>query len=146
MLGAQAAWLGTRFVAATEAGSHADYRGRLVAASSGDAVHTTCFDGGWPNAPHRVLRNSTLDAWEAAHRPGAPDRPGEGATIASYGGGIDIPRYNAQLPLAGISGELSEMANYAGQSVGLVRDIRPAATIVEAIAAEAEEALRRFRD
>jgi nitronate monooxygenase/enoyl-[acyl-carrier protein] reductase II len=146
MLGAQAAWLGTRFVAATEAGSHGDYRERLVAAAAGDAVHTTCFNGGWPNAPHRVLRNRTLDAWEAAGQPAEPDRPGEGAAVASYDSGEPLPRYHAQMPLAEISGELSELANYAGQSVGLVHDVQPAADIIAAIAAQAEETLHRIND
>jgi nitronate monooxygenase/enoyl-[acyl-carrier protein] reductase II len=146
MLGAQAAWLGTRFVAATEAGSHPDYRDRLVAASSYDAVHTMCFDGGWPNAPHRALRNSTIGEWEAADRPATPDRPGEGARIASYDNGAEIPRYHAQLPLAGMSGDLAEMANYAGQSVGLVHAVRPAADVVREIVADAEATLRRFCD
>ena len=40
-----------------------------LAAAAGDAVYTEAFDGGWPDAPHRVLRNATLTAWEAAGRP-----------------------------------------------------------------------------
>jgi len=34
------------------------------------------------------------------------------------------------------------MANYAGQGVGRIRDILPAALIVEQMVSEAEEALR----
>jgi NAD(P)H-dependent flavin oxidoreductase YrpB (nitropropane dioxygenase family) len=68
-LGAQAGWLGTRFLTATEAAVHPVYREALAGAAADDAVHTRCFDGGWPDAPHRVVRNTTLDGWGAAGRP-----------------------------------------------------------------------------
>ena len=77
-LGAQGAWIGTLFLAAREANVHAAYRSRLIAARAGDTVYTGAFDGGWPEAPHRVLRNATLTAWEAAGRPPAPGRPARG--------------------------------------------------------------------
>ncbi len=144
MLGAQAAWLGTRFIAAAETASHPDYRARLIAAEPGDAVHTMCFDGGWAHAAHRVLRNSTLDRWESAGRPAAPDRPGEGDGIATWGEGAQFPRYSALMPLPGMSGELDELALYAGQSVGLVHDVQPAATIVGRLLAEATAALNNY--
>jgi NAD(P)H-dependent flavin oxidoreductase YrpB (nitropropane dioxygenase family) len=67
-LGAQAAWLGTRFLTAVEAATHDDYRRRVMAAGAEDTVHTLCFDGGWAGAAHRVLRNRTWSDWEAAGR------------------------------------------------------------------------------
>jgi nitronate monooxygenase/enoyl-[acyl-carrier protein] reductase II len=142
MLGAQAAWLGSRFVAAAETSCHETYRERVVAAQPGDAVHTMCFDGGWANAAHRVLRNSTVDDWTEAGRPAAPRRPGEGTVVGSSADGFDVTRYTSMMPLAGMSGEVGEMALYAGQSVGLINDVRPAAEIVESIVAEAQAALR----
>jgi NAD(P)H-dependent flavin oxidoreductase YrpB (nitropropane dioxygenase family) len=145
-LGAQAAWLGTRFVAAEEADSHDAYRSRLIAAAPEDAAHTTCFDGGWPDAAHRVLRNATLDTWEAAGRPMAPDRPGENAAVANDGDGHNLPAYSALMPLRRFGGEVDRMAMYAGQSAGLVRDVRPAADLVTAIVREAEAALANLRN
>lgn len=143
MLGAQAGWLGTRFIAAEETASHAMYRNRIIAAQPGDAVRTTCFDGGWRDAAHRVLRNSTLDAWNAAGSPAAPERPGEGEEISTY---LDapLPRYNALMPMPGMTGDLDELALYAGQSAGLVHDVRPAAEIVATIVSEAEQTLARW--
>lgn len=73
-LGAQAGWLGTRFLTATEASTHEIYRTQVLESSGEDAVYTGCFDGGWPNAPHRTLRNSTMIAWEEAGSPRAPAR------------------------------------------------------------------------
>jgi NAD(P)H-dependent flavin oxidoreductase YrpB (nitropropane dioxygenase family) len=131
-LGAQGAWIGTRFLAAREANVHAAYRRRLVAAGAGDTVYTHAFDGGWPDAPHRVLRNRTLTAWEAAGCPPAPGRPGEGDTVAIAPDGRGLPRYHMAMPQAGADGEVDEMALYAGQGVGLVRACAPAADIVGA--------------
>ena len=82
MLGAQAAWMGTRFLTAVEANTHATYRRRVIDADAEDAVYTTCFDGGWPDAPHRVLRNRALTEWEEAGQPLAPNRPAEGTRVA----------------------------------------------------------------
>lgn len=68
-LGAAGAWVGTRFLAAPEAGIHPDYRLRVLAAGEADTYYGTLFDRGWPDAPHRTLRNSTVEAWERAGRP-----------------------------------------------------------------------------
>ena len=62
-LGAAGAWVGTRFLAASEAGIHPDYRRRILAAGEADTFYGTLFDRGWPDAPHRTLRNSTVEAW-----------------------------------------------------------------------------------
>jgi NAD(P)H-dependent flavin oxidoreductase YrpB (nitropropane dioxygenase family) len=144
VLGAQAAWIGTRFPAADEASTHADYGARLLAADVGATVHTVCFDGGWPGAPHRVLRNLTLEDWKDAGCPAAPDRPGEGEVIARGPDGAEFRRYDDMIPLADLHGELELMALYAGQSVGLVNDVRPAAEIVEAIVSDAAQSLHRW--
>lgn len=144
VLGAQGVWLGTRFLAASEANTHGDYRDRVVAASVTDTAHTLCFDGGWPNAPHRVLRNATLAAWEEAGRPEAPDRPGETDVLARDSRGTEHRRYGDLMPLRNLEGSLDEMALYAGQSAGLVHDVRPAADIVATLVDEAVAALGRW--
>lgn len=48
--------VGTRFIAATEAGAHPEYVKALIASEPEDTVVTEAFSEGWPNAPHRVLR------------------------------------------------------------------------------------------
>jgi NAD(P)H-dependent flavin oxidoreductase YrpB (nitropropane dioxygenase family) len=146
VLGAQAAWMGTRFLAADEASTHADYRARLLSADVGATVHTVCFDGGWPGAPHRVLRNLTFEEWEDAGCPAAPDRPGEGEVIARGPDGAEFRRYDDMIPLADLHGELELMALYAGQSVGLVTDVRPASEILETIVSDAARSLHRWSE
>jgi len=49
-LGAQAAMLGTRFLASTESRAHSHYKRRLLEADEGGTVRTILFGHGWPNA------------------------------------------------------------------------------------------------
>ncbi|WUF43249.1 nitronate monooxygenase [Streptomyces sp. NBC_00483] len=139
-LGAQAVWMGTRFLAATEARTHDRYRHRILCARTEEAQYTRCFDGGWPNAPHRSLRNRTLDIWERAGSP-PPPRPGEDDIVVVDGEGTPYVRYQDAVPLVGMRGEVDSMALYAGQSVGLVHEVLPAATIAARLVVEAQRVM-----
>lgn len=141
-LGAAGAYVGTALLAAEEASVHPHYRARLLAAGEADTLHTELFDGGFGRAPHRVLRNSTIAAWEAAGRPGPGRRPGEGEVIASSPRGT-LLRYHATVAGNGVEGDVEAMPLWAGQGVGLVTRIRPAAEILAEMSAGAEAALRR---
>jgi NAD(P)H-dependent flavin oxidoreductase YrpB (nitropropane dioxygenase family) len=142
-LGAEAAWVGTRFLLAEEADVHREWRRRIQAASETGTVYSTLFDRGWPDAPHRSLRNSTVRAWERAGRPVAPGRPGEGELIARAPDGSSLYRYGLEAPLSGARGDVEALALYAGQSAGMVNDVLPAAAIVDQIVSEAAQALGR---
>ncbi|RZS66332.1 nitronate monooxygenase [Agromyces ramosus] len=141
-LGAQGVWLGTRFLASIESAAHHVYKGAVIAADEAATAYTTLFDGGWA-APHRVLRNSTYRAWEAAGRPAQGRRPGEDEQLATNADGSAVRRYDDAKPVEGISGDVEALSLYAGQSAGLVHDVRPSAQIVFDLADEAERALRR---
>ena len=130
-LGAQAAWVGTRFLMAEEAPVHEHYRRRLIDADETDAQwFPDLFDGGWPNAPHRALRNATIDAWEAAGRPATGSRPGEGDRVGTRPDGSPIERYASVTPVEGMDGDIDAMSMWAGQGVALARNVQPAAEIV----------------
>lgn len=140
-LGAQAAWMGTRFVVADEALSHPDHKDRVVAARETDAVWSRgVFDAGW-SAPVRTLDNTTLQRWreDGSAAPGA--RPGEGDIVARRADGTPVVRYDYAPPVVGMSGDLEAMANHAGQSVGVIKRRQPAAEIVREVVEEAERIL-----
>lgn len=143
-LGAEAAWVGTRFLLASECASHPAYREKLKAARATDTVLSKLFDGGWPDAPHRCLSNSTLEAWRAAGRPEPGRRPNEGEIIAYDPSGRGILRYSLEDPLIGMSGEVASMALYAGQSAGLTNEEKPAAKILHEMVADAAAILSRL--
>jgi nitronate monooxygenase len=140
-LGAGAAWMGTRFLLAEEAATHPVYREALIAAGETDTAHSELFDGGWPHAPLRALRNATWQAWHDAGEPPPGARPGEGEIVATGEDGRDILRYDSDAPVAGASGDVAAMVLYAGQGVGLARRVQPAAAIVREVADEAARAL-----
>jgi len=130
-LGAQAAWLGTRFLLAEESPVHEDYRRRLIAAAETDAQwYADLYGIGWPDSPHRALRNSTAQAWEAAGHPPLGGRPGEGEQVARGPSGDPIVRYSSALALAGTTGDIEALSLWAGQSVALAKRRQPAADIV----------------
>jgi nitronate monooxygenase len=135
-LGASAAWMGTRFVLAAETRAHPVYRKMLLEANEKDTLHSTVFDGEWPNAPHRTLRNSTIAAWEAAGRPPTGERPGEGEIIGTSDG-EPVRRYESSLTSDDVEGDIEAMSLWAGQGVGLIGTIEPAGDIVRRVVAEA---------
>ena len=140
-LGAAGAWLGTRVLASEEIFIHPDYRERVLRAAETDTYYTTLFDVGWEDAPHRTLRNATVDAWERAGKPPHGRRPGEGETIAALPDGMPVARYCEIPPLPGMTGDLAGLVHYAGQSAGLVHRVQPAAEIVREVADEAARTL-----
>jgi NAD(P)H-dependent flavin oxidoreductase YrpB (nitropropane dioxygenase family) len=128
--GADAVACGTVFLAADEANVHPRYLDRLIAACPADTTLTTAFDGGWPDAPHRVIRNATLDGWEAAGMPTRGLRPEEDEPV-SYRNGRPILRYDHAQPTRDTVGNVGLMAMYAGTSIRAVERHEPADSIVE---------------
>lgn len=132
--GADAVRVGTRFVAAEESSAHPDYVAALVGAGTEDTVLTERFAVMWPDAPHRVLR-SAVAAAEAC----PDDVVGE---MEMLGVRRPLPRFAVPCPTRSTTGTIAAMALYAGESVGAVRRIEPAADIVHELADGAEQLLR----
>lgn len=147
-LGAQAVSMGTRFVASEEAQVIREYKERIVKSTAEDTVYTLLFDIGWPDAAHRVLRNKAYNEWEAAGRPTTGKRPGEGSiagTMPLAGTTIEVPKYGIFPPMPGFTGDMEQIALYAGESCRLINDIKPAGQIVrDIIVREAEEVMKRL--
>jgi nitronate monooxygenase len=127
--GADGVRVGTRFVAAKESGAHPDYVRALVAAGSEDTVVTEAFALDWPDAPHRVLKSAVaaLARWQdevvAVRRDGEREVP--------------LRRGDSTPPSQNVHGAVAATALYAGQSVGAVTRVEPAAAIVAELVEEA---------
>jgi NAD(P)H-dependent flavin oxidoreductase YrpB (nitropropane dioxygenase family) len=144
-LGASGVWVGTRFLAAEESSIHPEYQSRILAACENDTVYCEdLFNGGWANAPHRVLRNSTIRNWEAAGRPPCGQRPREGEIVARSATRGDVDRYASFTPGLDTVGEIEPLSLWSGQGVALVRRVQPAAEIVREMNEEAKAILRRL--
>ncbi len=143
--GAQGVSLGTRFVACEEAWVHDHYKRRIVEATAADTDYSEdLFDGGWPDAPHRFLKNGTYKKWVAAGRPPTGQRPGSGekiGTIRMPWGDIEAHRYDAAMLVPTFDGDPEDFVMWAGLSVDRVNDLKPAGDIVRDLVRETEEAL-----
>ena len=140
-LGAGAAWMGTRFVASEEAPAHARWKARLIGARETDTFYSSLFDVGWPDAPHRTLRNKTIDDWLAAGSPPSGQRPGEGEVLATRPDGTKLVRYSSISARDSVVGRIDDLSLWCGQGVALVREVLPAAEIVRRTVADAERLL-----
>jgi NAD(P)H-dependent flavin oxidoreductase YrpB (nitropropane dioxygenase family) len=120
--GAAAVRVGTLFVAAEESAAHELYKEALIKARSEDSVLTETFSLMWPGAPHRVLR-SCVEAASALP---------EGIVGRTVIGGVEspLPRFAVPAPTRDTTGKIEAMPHYAGESVGAVKAVRPAADIV----------------
>jgi nitronate monooxygenase len=126
--GADAARVGTRFVAADEADAHPAYTQALINAHADDTVLTTAFGVMWPDAPHRVLKSS-VDAAEAC----VDDNVGELVMGEVH---MPLPRFAVPCPGKTTTGNIAAMALYAGQSVGAITRTQPAKEIVAELTAD----------
>lgn len=135
MMGASGVLLGTRFYASRECDGAVEAKKRICDATSSDTVRGMIFDISrkiwWP-APFtaRTLVNDHARRWmgretELVHN--------VEAVAAEYANQRDAGNYDVA-------------AVFAGQAVGLIHDIPPAAEIVERIVSEADQILSGRRN
>ena len=131
MLGAEGAWIGTRFSASRESATPDWGLERILEAGADDTVLTRAFDlaleSPFPTSiGDRVLRNDYTDEWHARNE----------EVIAN--------RHDLQSKLneAMQSGNVRLAPIRAGNASGLINEILPAGDIVRRIVAETEAILR----
>lgn len=134
VLGAVGVNLGTRFLASGEAQISPVWKQRVLDAAAEDAVKVEVLNDIMPSpgaygygTALRSLRTSFIDTWQ--------ERRDEAKREAE--------RLRSEVLAVYKQTRLHELFPTAGQSVGLIRDILPAAEIVRRIVAEAEQALAR---
>lgn len=134
MLGAAGALVGTRFYACEESSGHPGAKERLVAASGGDTKRTRVFDvvrgHGWPE-PYtgRALHNPFVGRWEGH----------EDELAAALE--AEAPRFQD----ATAKGDFDRAMVWSGEGADLIRDVAPAARLLQRMGEEAEARLRSAR-
>jgi nitronate monooxygenase len=135
MLGASGVLLGTRFYASQEADIAEEAKQRVCAASAGGTVRGIIFDlsrnNVWP-APFtgRCLVNDHARRWM-----------GREVELMQ-----NVREVAAEYATAKATGNFDVAAVIAGEAVGLIHDIPPAAEIVHRIAGEAEQIMSGRRN
>jgi NAD(P)H-dependent flavin oxidoreductase YrpB (nitropropane dioxygenase family) len=146
-LGAAGGLLGTRFLMSEEADAHGDFQARIAAAGVGDTARNNVFGPEFPDATVRGLRNAIVAEFEGRDHP-APyagldpaSQPLVGTTSV-FGQEIPVQRFSGLPPVGATTGDLDQMSLLAGETAGLIGDVRPAGELVRAIAEQAEALLR----
>ncbi|HET7055953.1 MAG TPA: nitronate monooxygenase [Thermomicrobiales bacterium] len=132
MMGADGAWMGTRFVASTESASGKWHKDAIVAAGADDTVRTLAYDLA-RNVPFpegiagRAIKNRFTEQWH-----------GRDDEIVSRREELD-----AEFAAAISSGTAEWSAAWAGSASEVIHSIEPAGELVRRITADAESILGR---
>jgi NAD(P)H-dependent flavin oxidoreductase YrpB (nitropropane dioxygenase family) len=142
-LGAEGVCVGTRLVASREGYAHEEYKRRIVVATAADSVRTSIFGPEWPDQPMRVIRNRVVSEWTGRDERTLPppDSPQFIGHTLVGGQEYPMPKFAAILPTPETSGDFDEMCLAAGESAGLVKEVKPAAEIVHEIMNGAERVI-----
>jgi enoyl-[acyl-carrier protein] reductase II len=144
-LGADAVWVGTRFLASFEANAHPQYKDWVVAAGVGDTARHLIFGPEFPDASTRGLRNRIVREWERRDDPPpykvAPDSelPVIGQARV-YDQEFPMKRFCGFPPTPEFTGDLDEMSLLAGESVGQTKRLMSA--IIDEMISGAEAVIR----
>lgn len=136
-LGAKGVCLGTRFLATQESYAHPLYKRKLVDLDKTE--YTDVFGRArWPGAPHRVLRTPFFcDLKSFPAHENEVNQPIIGrSTIHCVE--KEIRRFAGTVPNVTTTGDIETMAMYAGQGVGLIKEILPAGEVVRSLVEEAQ--------
>ncbi|KAI3847589.1 hypothetical protein MKX03_024374 [Papaver bracteatum] len=130
-LGAQGVAVGTRFIATKEAYAHDYYKQQLLHYNEEQTDRTDLYERFNWKADVRCIRTPFYEQWK-----GAPDfvqndnyQPIVGKSIFFEKEAV-LRRFSGQVMNRTTTGNLEDMVLYAGQGVGLVNDIVPAAEVV----------------
>jgi nitronate monooxygenase len=137
--GAAGARIGTRFIAARESGAHPDYVSAVLRAGPSSTEITDAFAvcqlcATLPRA--RVL--------SSAVRTVAALNDDSAGTMPTRDGEKTLPKHFGMAPHRAVRGRIDAMALYAGQSVGVVTEVKPAADILHDLILGAENLLRAW--
>jgi nitronate monooxygenase len=135
MLGASGVLLGTRFYASVECDVEEEAKQRIVAATGGSTTRGVVFDLSrgifWPSPfTLRSLTNDYVRRWT-----------GHEVELIQ-----NMSTTSAEYAAAKAAGNFDIAGVFAGEAVGLIHDIPPAAEIVGRIATEAEQILSGKRN
>jgi len=139
-MGASGCQLGTRFVCAEESIAHDKFKKAFIRASARDAVPSVQLDPQFPVIPVRALQNDATREFQQTQREVIDSfRRGE---LDQQAAQLKIEHYWAgALRRAVVDGDIEAGSMMAGQSVGMVKTIQPAAEILKELVDQAIAAI-----
>ncbi|GLT94380.1 hypothetical protein SLE2022_121230 [Rubroshorea leprosula] len=136
-LGAKGVCLGTRFLATQESYAHPMYKRKLVELDKTE--YTDVFGRArWPGAQQRALQTPVLSDRKSlpAHE-NEVNQPIIGRSTI-HGVEKEIGRFAGTIPNVTTTGDIESMAMYAGQGVGLIKEILPAGEVVRRLVEDSQ--------
>ncbi|GAU41039.1 hypothetical protein TSUD_133460 [Trifolium subterraneum] len=129
-LGAQGVCLGTRFLATEESYANPIYKRKVIELD--DTEYTDVFGRArWPSAPHRVLQTPFFKEWRSLPTDESEaNKPVIGHSTI-HGVEKEIRRFAGTVPNVTTTGDLESMVMYAGEGVGLIKEILPASEVIK---------------
>ncbi|KAG1734083.1 2-nitropropane dioxygenase [Suillus paluster] len=124
--GAQGVWVGTRFVAATEAGAPKAHKDALVTAGYEDAITTLIFTG----RPLRVRRTPYVEDWNNNRQAEIKELTSKGIIPATW----DVEQHPEK--------SLQARTFLIGRVAALINDVLPAQQIVDEMVSDAVKILQ----
>jgi len=125
MLGAEGAWIGSLFLATDESGIEDFQKQAILDASEEGTTVSKSITG----KPARVIRSKWSDAWAGSDLEPLP---------MPFQGMVSGPVMEA----GRVAKRADIVPGFAGQGIGMIRRVRPAAEVLREVVAQAEEALR----
>ncbi|MFT8478597.1 NAD(P)H-dependent flavin oxidoreductase, partial [Gluconobacter oxydans] len=140
--GAAAAQLGTLFADSEEIIAHENFKKAFLRANARDAVTTVQLDELFPVIPVRGLSNE--GGRNFARLQGEALRKFQSGELTKEEAQLSIEHYWAgALRRAVIDGDVETGSVMAGQSVGMVKEVRPVAEIIATLVEQAVDAIRQ---
>jgi len=138
-LGADAVWVGTRFVACTESGSPQKQKNDIVKAGVHDTHRTLVYTG----RPMRIIKNPYTVAWEEKRAPELKQLLQQGKIPVTHDQDMIQKKMSGELPDLPIPEGIREAFPWlCGQVAGAIHEVLPAKQIVEEMVVGAAEMLR----
>jgi enoyl-[acyl-carrier protein] reductase II len=145
LMGASGVQMGTRFVMSEECSAHENFKNVFTQSGAKDAVATPQFNSALPVIPVRALRNKGMKEFGDLQL--RLLRELEEGKIERMGAQYEVEKYwVGSLRKAVKEGDVAYGSLMAGQSVGLVKEIKPVREIIAEIQREMEDELARVRD
>jgi len=149
-LGAQAAWVGTRFVASVEAGATKRHKKAVLATGFHDTYRSLIYTG----RPMRIAKNAYATDWDEYRKAELKENLAKGVIPyqADFENPMEAKDFHAALKRMGLEGKSPEeiqrtmfkvaMPLLMGQCAANCTEIKPAKVIVDEMVAEAVRILR----
>jgi enoyl-[acyl-carrier protein] reductase II len=135
-MGASGAQLGTRFVCATEANVHPNFKKAFIRASARDAILSVQLDARFPVIPVRALKNDASEKF-LEYQKKTIERFQKGE-LDQKEAQLEIEKYWAGALKRGVvDGDIETGSLMAGQSVGMVKEEQTTKEIIGELANEA---------